>query len=332
MNESVFLATNGNGLARAVSHNSGEWSVESLLQGQPISCLAADPLHEAVVYAGSESGGVLRSQDRGLTWQSAGLSGSTVKSIAVSRSDCNAIYAGTKPAGLFVSRDEGTTWNELDAFQKIPSRRFWFSPAEAPYSAYVQGIALSPCNSDLIVAGIEAGAVVRSTDRGQTWTDHPRGAVRDCHTIRFHDADGNWVFEAGGSGKGVAFSRDAGETWTQPKTGLDRHYGWACAADPAQPYVWYVSVSTSPFKAHGANDAQAYIFRSIGGTTWQKLGGGLPQPLNHMPYALITDPAAPGHVYAGLSNGDVWHSTDQGDHWQRLPFNLKSIHRSLIRL
>jgi len=62
------------------------------------------------------------------------------------------------------------------------------------------------------------------------------------------------------------------------------------------------------------------------------LTGGLPQPLNHMPYALLTDPTTPGHVYAGLSNGEVWHSTDHGDSWHKLPFCLKGIHRTLILL
>ena len=49
-----------------------------------------------------------------------------------------------------------------------------------------------------------------------------------------------------------------------------------------------------------------------------------------MAYALVTDPAAPGHLYAGLSNGDVWHSTDHGDRWAPLPFNLGGIRRTLI--
>ena len=60
------------------------------------------------------------------------------------------------------------------------------------------------------------------------------------------------------------------------------------------------------------------------------LAGGLPQPLNYMAYALITDPESPGHIYSGLSNGEVWHSDDYGDHWNSMPFHLKSIHRSLI--
>ncbi len=76
--------------------------------------------------------------------------------------------------------------------------------------------------------------------------------------------------------------------------------------------------------------ANAFIYRSAGGAAWEKLGGGLPQPLTHMAYALLTDPAAPGHLYAGLSSGDVWQSTDHGDHWQQLPFNLGGIQRMMI--
>jgi hypothetical protein len=68
----------------------------------------------------------------------------------------------------------------------------------------------------------------------------------------------------------------------------------------------------------------------MGSGPWQKLGGGLPKPLDYMPYAILTDPAAPGHLYAGLSNGDLWHSTDHGEMWQRLPLNLKNIRRMLV--
>ena len=51
-----------------------------------------------------------------------------------------------------------------------------------------------------------------------------------------------------------------------------------------------------------------------------------------MAYALITDPAAPGHLYAGLANGDVWHTQDHGDSWVQLPLNLGGIHNTMISL
>ena len=331
----VFLAMTGADLARAEYLN-GDWRVEHLLPNQTLFCLAADPVHQNVVYAGT-SDGVLRSADGGRTFAPAGLAGRVVKSLAVSKAS-GAVYAGLKPPALFASRNGGETWNEIESFQRVRSW-WWRSPAESDLGAYLQGIALSPTDPNVIVIGIEAGAVVRSEDGGQTWEGHRPGAIRDCHTITFHATNGDWVYEAGGTGAGAAFSRDAGRTWRQPGEGLDRHYGWAVAADPARPEVWYVSVSpafaslTQPIPAaHVEGHANAYIFRSVGGAAWQKLGGGLPQPLNYMAYALITDPNAPGHLYAGLSNGDVWHSTDHGDAWEQMPFNLKGIHRTLIIL
>jgi hypothetical protein len=255
-----------------------------------------------------------------------------VTALALSRIQPGTIYAGTNPARLFVSRNGGAKWMELLAFRRIPWRWLWFSPAEKPFSAYVQAIALSPTDPGHLIVGIEAGAVVQSRDGGHTWTGHRPGALRDCHSLAFHAADGNRVYEAGGSGAGVSCSRDAGATWIQPKTGLDHHYGWAVAADPARPDVWYASVSPSPWKAHSAHNAQATIVRSSAGKAWQPLTGGLPQPFAHMPYALLTDPDAPGHLYAGLSNGQVWHGAEYGDTWRQLPLQLGSISRALVAL
>ncbi len=331
----TFLATTGQGLARALETD-GQWSVQFSKPDTEVLCLAADPQTANGVYAGTRGDGVQCSRDGGQTWGVAGLAGHVVKALAVSPIIPGLLYAGTKPPALFVSRDSGQTWDELTAFQKIRAW-WWRSPAEADLGAYIQAIALSPTDPNNIVIGIEAGAVLRTTDGGATWAGHRPGALRDCHTLTFHAANGDWVYEAGGTGAGASFSRDAGRTWTQPRAGLDRPYGWACAADPARPDVWYISASpiraswSQPIPAaHVDGKANAYIFRSLNGGAWEKLDGGLPQPLTHMAYALLTDPAAPGHLYAGLSNGEVWHSTNYGDAWTQLSFNLQSIHRTLV--
>ena len=328
----VFLSTNGDGISRAERIDDTGWRLENLLDGQEVTCLTVDPLQAGAIYAGTRGQGVLHSTDDGKTWSSAGLIGHTVKAISVSPQNPGVIYAGTKPALLYVSYDHGQHWAELSSFRKITSRRFWFSPAETPFTAYVQGIALSPVDQNVIVVGIEFGAVVRSTDGGKTWGDHRKGALRDCHSITFHGSQGNWIYEAGGTGAGTAISQDGGNTWTQNQAGLDRHYGWACAADPFQPEISYLSVSPAPSKAHSENNAQACIFRSGAEGKWEKLAGGLPQPLNYMPYALLTDPSEPEHVYAGLSNGDVWCSQDRGASWSQMPFSLKSVRRSMVML
>ena len=324
----TFLATTGRGVARAMLAG-GAWAVSHVLPDRHVTCLSADPFQPNVIYAGTQDNGLLRSDDAGQTWRPAGLSGQIVKAVSASPAEPGVVYAGTKPALVFVSRDGGGQWSELTAFRRL--RAFWwFSPAEPPYSAYVQAIALSPADPRIILVGIEAGAVLRTADGGQTWQGHRPGALRDCHSLTFHLKSGDWVYEGGGSGAGAACSRDGGRTWRQSRLGLDRHYGWAVAADPAQPEVWYASLSPGAFKAHADGKAEAHIFRSAGGAPWQKIGGGLPQPLANMPYGLLTDPAAPGHLYAGLSSGEVWHSANHGDAWQPMPFNLGGIHRTLI--
>jgi len=197
------------------------------------------------------------------------------------------------------------------------------------------GLARAMCdaNGAWSVAALLEGHDVRCQDGGKTWSNHRKGAIRDCHGLTFHATHGDWVYEAGASLVGAAVSRDGGVTWRQPRKGLKHHYGWACAADPERPEVWYLSAG--PFgwrgepQAHVDGEANAAIYRSAGGASWERLNGGLPQPLDYMAYALVTDPAAPGHLYAGLSSGEVWHTADYGDSWAKLPFSMGRI-RAMI--
>jgi hypothetical protein len=332
---SRFLATSSSGLVRVASDANGAWSVETLRQVRAVNSLAVDRRHDGVIYAGTQGNGVLRSDDRGRTWARAGMEGQTVKSLTVSPHETGVIYAGTKPAGVFVSRDGGTSWAELAAFRRIRGYRFWRSPSEPPdWRAYVSNVSISPTDSEVLVAGVEFGAVVRSKDGGRTWSNHKKGAIRDCHSLIFHPTNGDWVYEAGASLTGASVSRDGGQTWQKPKKGMKHAYGWACAADPERPDVWYVSAGPYGLgfepQAHRDGQANAAIYRSAGDAAWERLSGGLPQPMTHLAYALVTDPEAPGHLYAALSSGEVWLTTDYGDSWEELPFNLGPFRGRMI--
>ena len=318
----VFLSTLSPGIGRAEKVGSS-WSVETIAPTLDVRCLTVDPHKPGVVWAGTQGLGLWKSSDSGRNFVRSGLGGATVKSLAVSPSTPGLIFAGVKPAAVWASDDGSSSWEELAGFRKV--RQFWWlSPAERPFSPYVQAIALSATVPGLIVAGIEAGAVVRSTDGGKTWQGHRHGSIRDCHSLDFA-GDGR-ICEGGGTGGG-AISVDGGATWSRP-AGLDRKYGWAAALD-RDGDTWYVS-STRGIEAHSKR-ADAAIWRAGRGAAWHRLGGGLPNPLNDMPYALIGGPE-PRHLVAGLANGEVWESFDAGDSFARLPFKLPRIERVMVRI
>jgi hypothetical protein len=301
----VLLAATGDGVARI---EDGEVSLA--LTGTGAGCVAVDPRAPERAYAGTRGGGLRRSVDGGRTWEDAGLPELDVYSVAVGPLD-GAVYAGCEPSMLFVGGDGGG-WRELDALRRIPSAPTWSFPPR-PWTSHVRWIAPSPHEAGLLLVGIELGGLMLSDDGGETWLDHRPGAQRDVHSLAWHPRAPGRAYEAGGGG--AAFSVDGGRTWQPADEGRDRHYAWAVTADPDDPDCWFVSVSPGPFQAHRDGQAQAYVYRRRGCGPWEALAGGLPQPLDSMPYALAV---AGGTLYAGIADGRIYASADLGDTWELL--------------
>jgi BNR/Asp-box repeat len=283
---------------------------EKVLEGVGAQCVAVAPGDPAVVYCGCHGGGLWVSRDGG-GFQRSPLPQEDVFSVAVSAAD-GAVYAGCEPSRLYRSRDGGESWQELSALLEIPSAPTWSFPPR-PWTSHVRWIAPSPHEADLLLVGIELGGVMLSEDAGASFSDHRPGAVRDVHCVAWHPTEPGRGYEAGGGG--AAWSSDSGRTWQRVDEGRDRHYVWALAVDPRDPERWFVSASPGPFEAHGRGSAQALIYRFEDGV-WRPLAGGLPEPIDSLPYALRIED---GSLYAGLGDGRVYASADGGDSWRAMP-------------
>jgi photosystem II stability/assembly factor-like uncharacterized protein len=303
-----LYAATGDAIVGVVGKDA-DWRAVTLLNEPGLQCLAVDTRRPERLVAGSRGRGLWLSEDVGASWQDGGLPQSDVFSVAVSPAD-GALYAGCEPSMLFRLGDTG--WEELAALRELPSAPTWSFPPR-PWTSHVRWIAPSPHEASLLLVGIELGGLMRSEDGGETWEDHRPGAQPDVHSLAWHPHEPGRAYEAGGGGS--AWSFDAGRTWRPADDGRDRHYTWAVTPDPDDPDCWYVSASPGPFNAHRPGRAEAYVYRWRGEGPWEQLDGGLPQPLDAMPYALV---AADGELYAGLSDGRIYRSGDGGDSWEQL--------------
>src|SRR5262249_35885141 len=156
-NRAVFVGA-GDGLYRSLD-GGDRW--QRVLPGSRVLSLAISPgdAEAGLLLAGTETDGVLRSDDLGLTWAgtSPGLLDLTVLALALSpqfERDRTG-FAGTA-SGVYRTRNGGRSWRLVETGLDEPA---------------VQCLAISPSFVDdqLLLAGTEADGLLRSDDAGTTW-------------------------------------------------------------------------------------------------------------------------------------------------------------------
>jgi photosystem II stability/assembly factor-like uncharacterized protein len=324
----MLFALTGDDVARIELDWPAAGEPEVVLRGVGARCIAVDPHDPMRLYVGTFDNGLCVSRDAGQTWSQPadGPVEPRVLSLAVSPSHrergLSVAYAGTEPSNLYRSDDGGEHWQLLPALRELPSQPEWSFPPR-PWTHHVRTIALHPADPDRLAVGIELGGVMRSFDGGATWLDHNPQAHSDAHQLLMHPLAPERLYEV--AGQGVARSDDRGDSWRRFEHGLDRHYAWAQAIDPADPELWYVAISRSPFTAHGDGDGHAHLWRSSG-DGWAAIDdwGNAPE-LRRMPYVLVTLPGQPGRLIVGLRGGTVMLTDDAGERWVGQSLKLPDV-------
>jgi photosystem II stability/assembly factor-like uncharacterized protein len=323
----IFVVT-GNEVIRLALTGSRMHDVRTVLTAGAPQRVAVDPGDPNRLYVGTFDDGLYATADGGETWHEAwnGVAERRVMSVSVSpahqEGGVSVVYAGTEPSNLYRSEDGGETWQLLPELRRLESEPRWSFPPR-PWTHHVSTIALHPTDPDSLAVGIELGGVMRSRDGGRSWIDHNPQAHSDAHQLLTHPLAPGRVYEV--AGQGIAVSPDWGDSWRRLDDGLDRHYAWATAADPADPDLWYASVSSGPYAAHSRGDGQSRLLRSRG-NGWKAIDDwGGEEPLRRMPYALAALPGQPDRLLVGLRGGSLLVGDDAGETWARLEPALPDV-------
>jgi len=337
------------------------WTIHGpFFAGWEIYHINASPADPNRMYASQSSGWfgqvIQRSDDGGVTWTPVGndftymgnsgthqfFDGSQhpwkftrVWQLTPSPSDPDMVYAGVEDAALFRSTDSGQTWQELPTLREAKGH-LW-QPGAAGLCLHT--ILLDPANPDRIYVGISAAGAFRTDDGGENWKPINRGLVSPMelpdpeaevghcvHNLAMHPSSRDVLFMQ--KHWDVMRSDDAGEQWREVSGNLPSDYGFPIAVHAHEPETIYV-IPIKSDSEHFPPDGRLRVYRSrSGGNEWEALTNGLPQRdcyVNVLRSALAVDRFDPCGIYFGTTGGQVYASSDSGDHWTAIVHDLPAV-------
>jgi photosystem II stability/assembly factor-like uncharacterized protein len=303
-----------------IARQAARWTVEIHLEGRSPDCLAVDPHDPGRAYCGTAGYGLHRTTDGGRTWQpvGAGIAHTEISAVAVSpterRGGVGVVYAGTNPSSVFRSEDGGDTWRGLTALLELPSADEWSFPPH-PETHHVRWIEPDPKVEGRVYVAIEAGALVRTFDGGQSWSDRVSDGPFDTHTATTHKRLPGRIYSA--AGDGYFQSEDGGDTWVNDERGLRHRYLVGVAADPVDPDTVLVSAASGPGVAYSSRRADATVYRRVGDEPFTPAMKGLP-PAGGTVASLFAVESRTGVIFAANNHG-LFRTQDAGQFWAAIP-------------
>lgn len=331
---SVLQVATVDGLATLSRDASGAWSLAARsLEGNHISALHHDAA-SGTLLATRIPGGVLRSTDGGRTWTdaSAGVSEPSTYSLrGFDQGGRTVLYLGTEPVGLYRSNDGGQSWTDLAAVRTAPMHERWQFPSP-DHDPHLKTLAVDPRDPAVIYAGVEQGALLKSTDGGRTWrdldqfVDYNHFVYKDIHQVTLRPGNPDEVVIT--TGLGMFRSLDGGETWSQ-LTDSSFRIGYpdqlVYAPDDANRMFVAGGFATPNFWVEQKTAKGTVMISEDGGKSWRLPASGFPESRANV--EALTVCAFPGgyEIFAGTTEGEIFFSGDKGESWTRIASGLPAI-------
>lgn len=245
-----------------------------------------------------------------------------------------ALWVGVAEAGLFRSDDHGLTWEPVPGLNDHPTSRSWMPGAGGMCT---HAIIEHPDDPDRLWCGISAVGVFRTDDGGGTWELRNSGVERAApeedggpdvgycvHGLAQDPEAPDTLYRQDHTG--VYRTRDGADTWERIETGLPARFGFPIVADAGSGRLFVAPQHSDERRV--SPDGRFRVWRSDDrGDSWQVSGSGWPSGprwAGVLRGAMTGDGA--GTVAAGTTSGEVWVTTDAGDHWEQLDVTLPRIH------
>jgi photosystem II stability/assembly factor-like uncharacterized protein len=355
--DAIFVGTL-DGVFKVVQTSGNGWQVASKdLSGMEVNVLAVRRDKREVIYAGIRGGGLFHTSDSGKNWRRLGekVLSDKIRALALDPSNPDTIYVGTEPPALWKSEDGGNSWKELSGVSRLANERRWTYPVPV-IQPHIRSIAIDPDNSKKLCLAAQVGGLLLSSDGGESWTDVRYPIDMDVHSVTFDPTNGAVLYAATGGGENfpdptpppkgrpLYRSHDGGKSWESISDSLLRTYSVPVRVHPSNSQMLFLGVAEEPppLWLNRATKANGALMRSSdGGATWQQLTGGFPNPYESMVECIEFDPAQPNDVFVGtggegaryikLEKGEMFHSSDRGDNWERLPLKFPIIYALAVQ-
>ena len=230
------------------------------------------------------------------------------------------------------------TWKLLSTLEGQPGSEGWNDPANQPPGHLgIPAILPHPEDAARYWAIVQGVGIFETADDGTSWTPRNHGLRADwplenpevgycVHKLVMSPTDNDRLYQQ--NHVGMHRSDDAGLTWTEITEGLPTEFGFAAAAHPHDRDTFYV-IPLDPGHARCMPDGSAAVWRTgDAGSTWRRLGEGLPQHDAHVGVlreGMTIDAYDVPGVYFGTSTGQVFASADEGESWREIASYLPGI-------